>query len=120
MNILLWILQVVAAIGVAAPGVAKLVLPREALVKRPPMAWAKDFSDGQVKLVGLVEVVGALGLVVPWATGILPVLTPIAAACLALIMAGAIAIHLRRKESATPAVVLGAMCVVIAVGRAVL
>ena len=47
---------------------------------------------------GAAEILGALGVILPRLTGILPVLTPLAAACLALIMAVAISLHARRKE----------------------
>lgn len=70
------------------------------------MAWAEDFSDTQIKLIGAAEVAGGLGLIVPAATGIAPILTPVAAAGLTLIMGGAVATHLQRGESAGPPAVL--------------
>ena len=71
------------------------------------MAWAEDFSDAQVQLIGAAEVAGAVALVIPAATGIAAVLTPAAAAGLALIMGGAVMTHLQRGESPAPALVLG-------------
>lgn len=65
-------------------------------------------------MIGLAEVLGAVGLIVPWATRIVPVLTPVAAVGLAVLMAGAAQTHRRRKE---PAIVLAIIAAVIAVGR---
>jgi len=115
MNIALWVLQGLIAFVMTAAGGMKLSTPREKLTEKMP--WVNDFSAGQVKLIGLAQVLGAIGLVAPWATGILPVLTPIAAVGLALIMGGAVATHVRRKEPVVPAVVFVPLCVVIALGR---
>ena len=60
---------------------------------------------------------GAIGLIVPWLTGIAPILTPLAAVGLALVMAGAVATHVRRKEQFVPPLVLGIIAVVVAVLR---
>jgi prepilin signal peptidase PulO-like enzyme (type II secretory pathway) len=81
------------------------------------MGWANDFTAGQIKLIGLAEIAGAIGLLAPWATQIVPVLTPIAAACLAFIMLGAVRIHATRKEPWAPPLVLAVLCAFVAVGR---
>jgi uncharacterized membrane protein YphA (DoxX/SURF4 family) len=78
LNIAIWIAQVGLALVFVAAGLAKLRQPREELA--PKMGWVEDFSDGFVKFVGGVEVLGALGLILPAALGIVPILTPIAAA----------------------------------------
>jgi hypothetical protein len=65
---------------------------------------AGDYSPGFVKFVGIAEILGALGLILPAVTGIAPVLVPIAASGLAVAQAGAIAVHVRRKE---PQVIIG-------------
>ena len=70
-----------------------------------------------MKLLGLAEVLGAVGLVVPWLTAILPVLTPVAAVCLVVIMAGAVKTHIDLKEPAIAPAVFGLMCVFVALGR---
>jgi hypothetical protein len=62
------------------------------------MAWVNDFSAGAVKTIGILELFGALGLILPLATGILPWLTPLAAVGLILTMAGAAITHFRRGE----------------------
>ena len=57
-----------------------------------------DFSAEMVKSIGIAELLGAIGLIAPQLTGILPVLTPIAAVCLAIIMVLAAIYHFRKGE----------------------
>src|SRR5690606_4224317 len=73
--------------------------PKEALAGQ--MAWVEDFSAGTIKAIGVLELLGALGLILPAVTGVLPWLTPLAAAGLVLTMLGAAATHLRRGENQT-------------------
>lgn len=120
MNYALWGLQGLLAFAFFMAGANKLAQPREKLVAQPMMAWANDFSATQIKLIGLAEVLGAIGLIAPYATGILPVLTPVAAAALALLMAGATATHLRRKEAFAPSAVLALLALGLASGRLVM
>lgn len=114
MIIALWILTGLLALVFLAVGTVKSTTPREKLV--PKMGYMAHLSDGQVRVVGILEVLGALGLVLPAATGILPWLTPVAAFALALTMAVATALHLKRRESAVPSIVLGALALVVGVG----
>jgi hypothetical protein len=100
MNTTTWIVQGVLAFALIGAGTMKLVKSRKALISSgPSMAWAEDFSDGTVKLIGLVEVAAAAGLVLPWALGVAPVLTPAAGVGAALLLIGAAVVHLRRHES---------------------
>ena len=116
MDVVSWILQVVLALAFLAAGGMKLVRPRPALVGSG-MGYAEDFSDSALKGIGAVEVLGALGLVLPWLLGIAPILTPLAALGLALVMAGAVVVHVRRKEPFVPPLVLGVLSLVVAVLR---
>lgn len=116
MNVVAWILQIVLAAAMLAAGGMKLARPKPALVGAG-MGWADDFTDSNVKLIGAVEVLGAIGLILPWLTGIAPILTPLAAVGLALVMAGAVVVHVRRKEQFVPPLVLGVIAVVVAVLR---
>ena len=116
MNIVAWILQIVLAVAFAAAGGMKLARPKPALVGAG-MGWADDYTDTNVKLIGAVEVIGAIGLVVPWATSIAPILTPLAAVGLALVMGGAVVTHVRRKENFVAPLVLGVLSLVVAVLR---
>ncbi|WP_027345481.1 DoxX family protein [Hamadaea tsunoensis] len=97
MNIALWILQAVLAIMFGLSGLGKLFQPRTRLAAQYP--WMTDFSDNTVKFIGLMEVLGAVGLILPGATGIVPVLTAVAAAGLALMMLLGVLLHIRRKET---------------------
>jgi hypothetical protein len=115
MNLALWIVQGLVAFAMVAAGALKIVKPRLALVEK--FKWAATWTDARVKLLGLAEVLGGVGLIVPGLTGILPVLTPVAAICLAVLMAGAVKTHLDLKEPAAPAAILGVLCIVVAVGR---
>jgi uncharacterized membrane protein YphA (DoxX/SURF4 family) len=116
MEIVVWVLQILLAVAFLGAGVMKLVRPRPALVSSG-MGWADDYSDGGVKGIGALEVIGAIGLVLPAATGIAPILTPIAALGLALVMAAAVVVHLRRKEQIVAPLVLGVLALVVAVLR---
>ena len=73
-----------------------------------------------MRVIGLIEVLGAIGLIVPAVTGILPTLTPLAAAGLVLTMVGALGLHLSRRDGfakAAPSIVLLALTLFVAYGR---
>jgi uncharacterized membrane protein YphA (DoxX/SURF4 family) len=118
MNITLWIVAGLLAVAFLAAGAMKLAQPKAKLAESG-MAWTEDFSDTQVKLIGLVEVLGAIGLILPAALDIAPILTPIAAAGLALTMLGATVVHARRREKSniTVTLVLAALAAFVAVMR---
>ncbi len=117
MNVALWIVQALLALAFASAGFMKVSQPKEKL--QPRMAYVEDFSAGTVKLTGAAELLAAVGLILPWLTGIAPVLTPIAASGLVLVMILAAATHLRRKEYSSILfnVVLGALALFVAIGR---
>jgi uncharacterized membrane protein YphA (DoxX/SURF4 family) len=117
MNIALWVLQGLLALSMLASGGMKFAKSKAQLVSDFKMAWATDFSETQIKFIASAEVVGAIGLIVPWATRIATVLTPVAAVCLAILMLGAARIHLARKEPLAPPLVIAVLCLVLAVGR---
>jgi uncharacterized membrane protein len=99
MNVFLWILQGLLGLAFIAAGVLKTVQPKEKLA--PKMPWVNDFSPGGVKFVGIAEGLGGLGLILPAATGIAVILTPIAAAALAFTMLLAALYHVRKGEWST-------------------
>ncbi|ADJ46388.1 DoxX family protein [Amycolatopsis mediterranei S699] len=119
MNVVLWIAAGLLAVMYLFAGGMKLATPREKLLENPNMGWTADFSAAAVKGIGAVEVLGALGLILPRALDIAPVLTPLAATGLVLVQAGAIVVHARRKETkALPMnVVLLLLAAFVAVGR---
>ena len=115
MLIAFWIVSSLVALAFLAAGLMKVARPKEALAASG-MAWTDDFAEPTVKLIGAAEILGAMGVVCPAITGIAPILSPIAASALALVMVGAIVVHVRRGENAAPSVVL----LVLAVASAVL
>lgn len=82
MTVAQWILAVLVALAFLAAGAIKLVRSRDALIAGG-MEWAADFSTPAVKLIATLEVIGAAGVILPLATGIAPVLSPLAAIGLA-------------------------------------
>jgi len=98
MNLSLWIVAGLLAVVYLAAGVAKLIVPKEKLATAPGGGWVEDFSAGSVKAIGALEVLAAVGLVLPAATDIAPVLVPLATLGLVLIMVGAVITRLRRHE----------------------
>ena len=114
-NIVIWIAQGVLAAMMFGAGMFKVVTPRVKLAEK--FHWAKTWTDGNVKLLGLAEVLGAAGLILPGALHILPVLTPVAGICLAILMVGAVKVHMDLKEPPAPAVVPLLLAIVVIVGR---
>ena len=97
MNLALWVAAIVLAAVFAGSGLMKQFVPKDKLVTSG-QGWAQDFSPTSIRLVGLVEVLGAAGLILPAVTHIAPILVPLAAIGLALVMVGAAIVHARRNE----------------------
>ena len=117
MNAVLWIFQVLLALVFLASGLTKLAKPKDALTDKLPTLAA--YRPLTVKLVGLAEVLGAIGVVVPLATGVAPGLTPWAALGLAVVMVAAAVAHAEQRDYKPLALhaVLLAMAVVVVYGR---
>jgi uncharacterized membrane protein YphA (DoxX/SURF4 family) len=96
MNIAVWIIQGILALMFLMAGIMKSTQPKEKLVKSLP--WVNDFSLQTVRFIGISELLGAIGIIIPQLTGILPILSPIAAIGLVVIMVLASAHHLPKKE----------------------
>lgn len=118
MIIALWIVTALLALAFIAAGTMKTLTPREKLLSKMP--YMEDLSDGQARVVGILEFLGALGLVLPAVTGILPWLTPVAAFALVLTMGAASALHVKRKESPLVSIVLGVVALAVGIGWVVL
>jgi uncharacterized membrane protein YphA (DoxX/SURF4 family) len=116
-HLALWLLAGVLAAIFLAAGVVKLALPRTKLAASA--GWVEDFSDRAVKGIGALEVLAAIGLILPAALDLAPALVPLAATGLVLLMVGAAITHARRHESQRIAVnaVLLVPAAVVAVGR---
>ncbi|BBA98941.1 putative DoxX family protein [Actinacidiphila reveromycinica] len=117
MSVFLWVVQTALAAAFALSGLVKATEPRERLVGRFP--WAEDFSLPALRFIGAMGLLGAVGLVAPGASGVLPVLTPVAATGLAVMMALAGATHVRRGEPSgvVVAAVLLLLAALVAWGR---
>jgi hypothetical protein len=111
---IMWAIQIVLALAFAATGMMKLVRTKAQLSANPHMGWVQSIPEGQIKLLGLAEVLGAIGLVAPMAIGLAPTLTRVAAVCLATLMGGAVATHTMRRESAAAATILAVLTIVVA------
>ncbi len=118
MNTLLWICQAVLAAVFAFSSISKGVMAKERLLATGQTGVA-PYPLGFIRFIATCELVGVVGLIVPQATGIAPVLTPLAAVGLGIIMIGAAATHARLREprNVTTNLVLLALCTVVAVGR---
>lgn len=114
MTIAYWIVAGLAALAFVAAGSFKLTQSKEQL-KTKGMAWTDDYSANAIKGIAAAEVLGAIGLIAPPLTGIAPVLAPIAAIGLTIIMVLAARTHARRSEPIIPNVVLGLLTLAAAV-----
>ncbi len=95
MNITLWIVQIILAAGFVYSGWMKTVRIESS---KKTWAWVNDMPRILVILIGIAELLGALGLVLPWAINIAPLLTPFAAIALAVVALLGMLFHIWRKE----------------------
>ena len=118
-NLLLWIGQILLALAFLVDSYIHTIGFDNASV-RPGMSWLADVGRDRMRIIGGLEALGAIGLILPAATGILPWLTPVAASCLAVLMAIAAVFHLRRPgegQNIVLNVVLGLIAMLVAYGR---
>lgn len=118
MNVALWIIAGLLAAAFLAGGAVKLTQPKEKLAAFG-FGFVEDFSPAAVKAIGALELLAGVGLVLPAALDIAPVLVPLAALGLVLLMVGAMITHLRRHEASAVVVNLAilALAVFVAWGR---
>jgi hypothetical protein len=118
MNYMLWTSQALLAIAFGYSGINKTLLSEQQLIARGQTGVAGK-SVGTIRFIGITEILGAIGIIVPWWTGTLAVLTPLAAAGFAIIMLLAAPIHLRLHEPKNVAtnLVLLALSLFVAVER---
>jgi hypothetical protein len=94
MNVALWIIAGVLSVAFLVGAVSKLVIPKDKLAAIPGGGWVEGFSPAGVKALGALDGLAAVGLVVPAALDIAPVLVPVAAVGVALLMIGASIVRL--------------------------
>jgi uncharacterized membrane protein YphA (DoxX/SURF4 family) len=119
LNVTLWVAQVLLAIVFLLSGLLKGTQTKERMIATG-QTGVRDYPLGFIRFIAACELLGAVGLVVPWATGAFPRLTPLAAAGLAIIMLGAARAHHRLREPRNVAtnLVLFALLVFVVLGRA--
>ncbi|WP_027343733.1 DoxX family protein [Hamadaea tsunoensis] len=117
MNVVLWIVQILLGAAYILAGLMKATQPKEKLA--PNMPWVDHYSAGSVKLIGTAELLGGIGLILPWALDVASWLTPVAAVGLAVVQVGAIVHHVRHGElKVLPVnIVMLALAVFVAIGR---
>jgi uncharacterized membrane protein YphA (DoxX/SURF4 family) len=121
-NVALWILQIGLGLAFAVLGYTH-AFRFEPFAANPRTRWARNVGASNLRIIGILEILGGVGLILPAATGILPWLTPLAAAMLALVMVLAILFHARRPGEAPNIVVnavLGILALAVAYGRFVI
>ena len=118
MNVFLWIIAGLLALLFLAAGAMKLTQSKEKLATSG-QGWSEGFSNGMITTIGALEILAAIGLILPPAVGVAPVFAPLAALGLVLLMIGAAATHLRRNERPNAAVnlVLMVLALVVVWGR---
>jgi uncharacterized membrane protein YphA (DoxX/SURF4 family) len=118
MNIALWIIQILLALLFLFAGGTKLYFSPEVLAAMGPPNQV-HLPGLFLQFIGVCEVLGALGLVLPGLLRIRPKLTPLAAIGLLIIMIGAVVVSIMGPGvgSAMPALVFGLLCAFVAYGR---
>ena len=100
MNTVITIMQILLALLFTSGGLFKLTRPYAKFVTMPFQAWANDFQPEHVRLIGVIELAAAVSMFALLLLPSLMPLTPLVAVGMALVMAGAMATHLRRSEYA--------------------
>ncbi|MFG6196327.1 DoxX family protein [Nonomuraea sp. JJY05] len=100
MNLALWIAAGLLAAVAVSGGISKTFVPKEKLATVPGGGWTADVGAGFVRTLGVLELLAAVGLILPAALDIAPVLVPVTAVCWVLLMVGAMITHGRRGEYA--------------------
>ena len=98
MDTVITVMQTLLGFLLTLGGLLKLTLPYAKYTNMPGVAWSRDFKPEHIRLIGVLELSGGVGLVVPLLLDSLTMLTPLAAIGIALYMSGAMATHLRRSE----------------------
>ncbi len=119
MDTALWIVQWVLAVAFLISGLGKLLTPTDRLRNSKQLKWIEDTGVEKARIAGGAEVLASLGLILPGLTGIAPILTPLAAIGLAIVMLLAARLHTRRNEPQIRAfnLVVVVLALFVAIGR---
>ena len=99
MNVALWIAAGLLAVVALMGGMIKAFVPKEKMARQPGAKWVEDSSEAFVKTLGVLEILAAVGLILPAVLNFVPILVPVTAVCWILLMIGAIITHLRYGEA---------------------
>lgn len=116
LHIALWVVQVALALAFGMIGVTKLTTSEADLIQQSGELIEK-YGVGLIRFIGIAEVLGALGLILPAALRILPILTPLASLGLAIIMGLATAFHASKEEPVVTQLVFLALALFVFWGR---
>jgi putative oxidoreductase len=116
LHIALWILQGLLALAFGVAGFMKTTAPIEQLALNG-MSFVNHYGVGMVRFIGISELLGAIGLILPAALRIKPILTPLAAVGFAIIMILATFYHLSQSEPIVATIILFALASFVAWGR---
>jgi uncharacterized membrane protein YphA (DoxX/SURF4 family) len=116
LHIGLWVVQVLLALAFGMAGFMKVSMPMADLAAKG-MGFVNHTPETMVRFIGIAELLGAIGLILPSALRIKPILTPIAAVGIAIIMLLAIREHLSQNEPIVANVILFALASIVAWGR---
>jgi len=118
MSIALWICQALLSVVFASSGFRKSTQSKQRMIETG-QTGVKGYDLSFIRCIAAAELLGAAGLILPWSTRILPILTPLAATGLGIIMIGAARAHARQHEPKNVAVnlVLLALCMFVTIGR---
>lgn len=117
MKIALWIVQGLLAAAFIMGGAMKVMTPYTDLIADPNMGWAKDYSAGFIQFIGISEILGGIGLIVPMFVPRFRFLVPLAAVGLLIVMIAAAVVHIGRGEPIIPNIVLGLLAAFVIWGR---
>jgi hypothetical protein len=93
MNLALWIAAGLLAAVALLGGITKTFVPKDKLAAHDGGRWTRNASTGFIKTLGVLELLAAVGLVLPAVVGIAPVMVAVTALCWVLLMVGAMITH---------------------------
>ncbi|OIJ26761.1 DoxX family protein [Nocardioides luteus] len=119
MNIILWITAGLLALVALAGGITKTFVPLDKLAQHDGAAWTRGANPAFVRTLGILEILAAIGLILPAVLDIAPVMVPVTAACWIALMIGAMITHgrLGQAKLVLVNVVYLALATFIVVGR---
>ena len=119
MNVALWIITGLLALVALAGGLTKTFMPLDKLAQHDGAAWTRGASPAFVRILGILEILAAIGLILPAVLDVAPVLVPVTAACWIALMIGAMITHgrLGQAKLVLVNVVYLVLAVAIVVGR---